>query len=86
MSDKFKTHGETGRSMIEMLGVLAITAVLSVGGLTAFSKTMEKYRINKTIDQIANIVSAMQTTFANEKNIRKVSATAMGMMIGQINY
>ena len=31
-----------GRSMIEMLGVLAIIAVLSVGGIAGYSKAMEK--------------------------------------------
>ena len=30
-----------GRSMIEMLGVLAIIAVLSVGGIAGYSKAME---------------------------------------------
>ena len=30
-----------GRSMIEMLGVLAIIGVLSVGGIAGYSKAME---------------------------------------------
>lgn len=30
----------TGRSMIEMLGVLAIVGVLSVGGIAGYSKAM----------------------------------------------
>ena len=36
-----------GRSMIEMLGVLAIIGVLSVGGIAGYSKAMEKFKINK---------------------------------------
>ena len=39
-----------GRSMIEMLGVLAIIGVLSVGGIAGYSKAMEKFKINKVID------------------------------------
>ena len=35
---------EYGRSMIEMRGVLAIIAVLSVGGLNGFSKAIRMYR------------------------------------------
>ena len=31
-----------GRSMIEMLGVLSIVGVLSVGGIAGYSKAMEK--------------------------------------------
>ena len=37
---KHKTN-ETGRSMVEMLGVLAIVGVLSVGGISAYSKAVE---------------------------------------------
>jgi len=37
---------QNGRSMIEMLGVLAIIGVLSVGGIAGYSKAMTKYRIN----------------------------------------
>ena len=40
-----------GRSMIEMLGVLAIIGVLSVGGIAGYSKAMEKFKINKVIEQ-----------------------------------
>ncbi|MBR3501778.1 MAG: prepilin-type N-terminal cleavage/methylation domain-containing protein, partial [Alphaproteobacteria bacterium] len=40
---------QSGRSMIEMLGVLAIIGVLSVGGIAGYSKAMQKYRINKSI-------------------------------------
>ena len=40
-----------GRSMIEMLGVLAIIAVLSVGGIAGYSKAMEKFKLNKMVQQ-----------------------------------
>ena len=40
-----------GRSMIEMLGVLAIVGVLSVGGIAGYSKAMEKFKLNKTISE-----------------------------------
>ncbi len=36
-----------GRSMIEMLGVLSIVGILSVGGIAGFSKAMAKYRMIK---------------------------------------
>ena len=37
----------TGRSMVEMLGVLAIIGVLSVGAIAGYSKAMTKYKLNK---------------------------------------
>ena len=38
--------------MVEMLGVLAIIGVLSIGGIAGYSKAMEKHKLNKTIDEI----------------------------------
>ena len=38
---------ENGRSMVEMLGVLAIIGVLSVGAIAGYSKAMMKYKLNK---------------------------------------
>ena len=48
-----------GRSMIEMLGVLAIIGVLSVGGIAGYSKAMMKYKINKTVEGYSMLVYGM---------------------------
>ena len=58
---------ESGRSMIEMLGVLAIIGVLSVGGIAGYSKAMMKYRTNKTLDQISMIITNIRTLYANQQ-------------------
>ncbi len=41
---------EFGRSMIEMLGVLAIVGVLSAGGIAGYSKAMMTYRMNLLVE------------------------------------
>ena len=41
-----------GRSMVEMLGVLAIIGVLSVGAIAGYSKAMMKYRLNKHAEDL----------------------------------
>ena len=41
-----------GRSMVEMLGVLAIIGVLSVGAMNGYSKAMFKYKLNKQAEQV----------------------------------
>ena len=46
----------SGRSMIEMLGVLAIIGVLSVGGIAGYSKAMEKYKLNKVMSEYSMLV------------------------------
>jgi len=59
---------QKGRSMIEMLGVLAIIGVLSVGGIAGYSKAMQKYRINKTIEQITLIAGNVRAFWGPQKN------------------
>jgi type II secretory pathway pseudopilin PulG len=41
---------ESGRSMVEMLGVLAIIGVLSVGGIAGYSLSMRRHRANQIVD------------------------------------
>ena len=48
----------TGRSMVEMLGVLAIIGVLSVGAIAGYSKAMMKYKLNKQSEQLNTIINA----------------------------
>ena len=52
---------ENGRSMIEMLGVLAIIGVLSVGGIYGYTMAMRKYKANEvaqTISMLATMAHA----------------------------
>ena len=63
---------EKGRSMIEMLGVLAIIGVLSVGGIAGYSKAMHRYRVNKTIEQISLISGNIRSFFGTQKNYEGV--------------
>ena len=58
-----KVH-ECGRSMVEILGVLAIIGVLSVGGLAGYSKAMQKNKVNKTEDEIVQIMTNLRTLFS----------------------
>jgi len=41
---------ESGRSMVEMLGVLAIIGVLSVGGIAGYTLSMRRHRANGIAD------------------------------------
>ena len=43
---------ESGRSMVEMLGTLAIIGVLSVGGIAGYSYGMNKYHANEAINDV----------------------------------
>lgn len=43
--------------MIEMLGVLAIIAILTTGGLAGYSKAMEMYTLNKYRDALIELFS-----------------------------
>ena len=63
-----KHINENGRSMVEMLGVLAIIGVLSVGGIAGYSKAMNKYKINKTTDQVSMLVANIRTLFSSQGN------------------
>ena len=47
----------TGRSMVEMLGVLAIIGVLSVGAIAGYSKAMMKYKLNKQAESFNELIN-----------------------------
>ena len=46
------TGMESGRSMVEMLGTLAIIGVLSIGGIIGYSYGMDKYCATETINDV----------------------------------
>ena len=49
-------NNETGRSMVEMLGVLAIIGVLSVGGIAGYTMAMNKYKANEILNTASQAV------------------------------
>ena len=48
-------RSEKGRSMVEMLGVLAIIGVLSVGGIYGYTTAMNKYKANEVAQGMSMI-------------------------------
>ena len=57
---------QSGRSMIEMLGVLAIVGILSVGGIAGYSRAMLKLKINKTFEQVTHILTNIHTLYLSQ--------------------
>ncbi len=47
LNDGWRMAGQRGRSMVEMLGVLAVIGVLSVGGISAYRYAMQQITLNK---------------------------------------
>ncbi len=77
-----KFNNQSGRSMIEMLGVLAIVGVLSVGGIAGYSKAMEKFRLSKANEQISMIVANTRITFGSVGDfagLDNISACKIGL-------
>ena len=74
---------EAGRSMIEMLGVLAIIGVLSVGGIAGYSKAMNKFKTNKIADNVSMLVANIKTLYAQQNTydgLNVQSAYSMGVV------
>ena len=88
-------YNQIGRSMVEMLGVLAIIAVLSVGGIAGYSKAMMMWRSNVQRNMLTELISGiiqMQSHLPPEidKNMSEIDLTptlgAMGLLPEETEY
>ena len=75
----------TGRSMVEMLGVLAIIGVLSVGAIAGYSKAMMKYKLNKQSEQISSILDYINIHIDEFKRSKTNISTNMIPMLTKLN-
>ncbi len=57
-----------GRSMIEMLGVLAIVAVLTIAGIACYSKAMTMFKINKWKENFTMMMTNLRVTYSNSRS------------------
>lgn len=83
MVNLLEKNEQTGRSMVEMLGVLAIIGVLSVGGIAGYSKAMTKFKITKTFDQVSMMVANIRTLYSGQRNYNGL-ATDVAMDMGVV--
>ena len=54
-------NNESGRSMVEMLGVLAIMGILSIGGIAGYTYAMNRLKANDIIDGVNKRAVALST-------------------------
>ena len=64
MNKNYLRHTQTGRSMVEMLAVIMIIGVLTVGALTGFNQTMEKYNVGKMHTDIQSISTEVANLYS----------------------
>jgi len=64
---------QKGRSMIEMLGVLAIVGVLSAGGIAGYSMAMQSYKTTALMDNVQIMMQATRMVFKNQSDYAGVS-------------
>ncbi len=57
---------QSGRSMVEMLGVLAIIGVLSIGGIAGYTMAMNRYKANELLAIAAQVAVIGQTANMGE--------------------
>ncbi len=74
---------QSGRSMVEMLGVLAIIGVLSVGGIAGYSKAMAKFKTSKALDQVSTTVANVRTLYSGQPNYSGLT-TEIAIQMGAI--
>lgn len=77
------TSEQSGRSMVEMLGVLAIIGVLSVGGIAGYSKAMAKFKLTKAMDQVSTTVTNIRTLYSGQPNYDGLT-TEVAIQMGAI--
>ena len=63
-----KDINESGRSMVEMLGVLAIIGILSVGGLMGYKQAITRHNTNEAAQAIVFNASLWLTHHEPQEN------------------
>ena len=80
---------QAGRSMVEMLGVLAIIGVLSVGGIAGYTSAMRQYKANEIVNgtSMLYMMGASQNQGAGDKQM--LYSAALGTVpsgVSEISY
>ena len=76
---------ECGRSMIEMLGVLTIMGIITVGATLLISRAMDLQRRNTINDEVVQIVTNVRTMHAEYDDFSNINSQIILGAMGQKN-
>ena len=58
---------EQGRTMLEMLGVVAIMGIITYGAITGINYGMTSYKISQTYNEVQNMIEGVQDLYSWSK-------------------
>ena len=61
--------GEHGRSIVEMLGVVAIVGILSIGAVSGYTTAMKKYKANELLNEASKRAAVIAMQIASEQTL-----------------
>ena len=73
------TKLESGRSMVEMLGVLAIIGVLSIGGIAGYTMAMNRNTANNITDAAAKLSVIAYARGQSNSSVTEVNFNDAGL-------
>jgi type II secretory pathway pseudopilin PulG len=73
---------ESGRSMIEMLGVLAIMGIITVGAITMISAAMRSQKRNTVNDEVTQIVTGVRQLLGEYDDFSNINGATIFGAIG----
>lgn len=76
---------EYGRSMIEMMGVLAIMGVITVGAIAAISSAMSLQKRNTVNDEVLQMVTQVRQLFSEYDDYSNINNSTIFGAIGMSN-
>lgn len=76
---------ESGRSMIEMMGVLAIMGVITVGAIAAISSAMKLQKSNTVNDEVLQMVTQVRQLFGGYDDFSNINNATIFGAIGMSN-
>lgn len=61
-------HNESGRTMLEMLGVLAIMGIITYGAIAGINYGMSSYKVNQCYNEIQDIIHGIEDLYSWSKS------------------
>ncbi|MGN0919509.1 MAG: type II secretion system protein [Alphaproteobacteria bacterium] len=63
----YTNQNESGRTMLEMLGVLAIMGIITYGAIAGINYGMSSYKINQTYAEVQDIIQGIEDLYSWSK-------------------